>query len=114
MKNLRNKVLLIGNLGTDPVIRETSNGNKMARFPMATSEVVKNKEGGYDKRTEWHNIVVFGQLANIVESYLNKGKEIAVEGKLSTRSYDDKNGVKRYTTEVIVSDLVMLSNRSAA
>lgn len=111
MNTLRNKVLLIGRLGQDPEIVTFANGNKIAKFSLATDDSYKDKEGKKVERTDWHNIVVKNGLVKVVEDYLTKGKEIALEGKLETHSYDDKAGVKHYVTEVICNDLVMLGNK---
>ena len=108
MKSLRNSVHLIGNLGMDPEVKEVSNGNKMARFSLATSETYKNQNGEKVEETQWHNLVIWGKLAGVAEKYLKKGKRIAIEGKLNNRSYDDKNGTKKYFTEIVVNDLLML------
>ena len=108
MKSLRNKVQLIGNLGNDPEIINLESGKTMAKFSLATNNSYKNAKGEKITDTQWHNIVVWGQLAKIVENYLNKGKEVAIEGKLTSRSYDTKEGEKRYITEVICNDLLML------
>jgi len=109
MNALRNKVQLIGRLGQDPEIINFANGDKMAKFSLATDDSYKDKEGKKVERTDWHNIVVKGGLVKVVENYVNKGKEIAVEGKLTTRSWEDKDGNKRYTTEVVCNDLLLLS-----
>jgi single-strand DNA-binding protein len=108
MNNLRNKVQLIGNLGMDPEIKEISEGRKMARFTLATNEAYRNAKGERIKETQWHNLVAWGPRAAFVEKFLNKGKEIALEGKLVHRNYEDKEGKKRYITEVQVSDFLML------
>jgi len=108
MKTLRNSVQLIGNLGMDPEVKETSNGKKVAKFSLATSETYRDKQGEKVTQTQWHNLVIWGGLADIAGTYLKKGKQIAVEGKLSNRSYDDKEGKRRYITEIVVNDLVML------
>jgi len=108
MKTLKNSVQLIGNLGMDPEVKETSNGKKVAKFSLATSETYRDKQGEKVTQTQWHNLVIWGGLADIAGTYLKKGKQIAVEGKLSNRSYDDKEGKRRYITEIVVNDLVML------
>ncbi len=109
MKTLRNKVQLIGRLGQDPEIITFSEGNKMAKFSLATDDSYKNKAGEKIERTYWHNIIVNGGLVTVVENYIEKGQEIAIEGKLTNRSYETKTGEKRYVTEVVVSELLMLS-----
>ncbi len=109
MNTLRNKVQLIGNLGNDPEVITLDSGRKMAKFRIATNESYKNKEGERVTNTEWHQIVAFGKTAEIVETYVGKGKEVAIEGKLTTRSWEDKEGNTRYTTEVVCNELLMLS-----
>ncbi len=108
MKTLRNSAQLIGNLGMDPEVKETTNGKKFAKFSLATSESYRNKNGEKVSETQWHNLVIWGGLADIAQKFLKKGKQIAIEGKLSNRSYDDKEGKRRYITEIVVNDLVML------
>lgn len=95
-----NKVLLIGNLGKDPEVRFTPSGRAVARFPLATSEVWNDQEGQRQERTEWHNIVVWGKQAETCGQYLAKGRQVFVEGAIRTRQYDDKEGNKRYITEI--------------
>jgi len=109
MNALRNKVQLIGRLGQDPEIINFADGNKMAKFSLATDDSYKDKDGNKVERTDWHNIVIKGGLVKVVESYVNKGQEIAVEGKLTTRSWEDKEGKKQYITEVVCNELLMLS-----
>lgn len=103
-----NKVILIGNLGKDPEIRSLDNGVKVASFSLATTESFKNKEGQKIDQTEWHNIVMWRGLAEIAEKFLKKGSQIYLEGKIRTRSWDDKEGNKRYTTEIIADTFTML------
>lgn len=105
-----NKVILIGNLGKDPEVRRLENGAVVANFPIATSETFTDKTTG-EKRdtTDWHNIVAWRGLAEIIEKYVKKGTKIYVEGKLKTRSYQDKEGVTRYVTEVLAEDMTILS-----
>ncbi|MCC6251744.1 MAG: single-stranded DNA-binding protein [Bacteroidia bacterium] len=112
MKNLRNSVRLIGNLGMNPEIKEIANDKKMAKFSIATNETYKNEEGEKVTETQWHNLIAWGNQAKIVEKYLKKGNEVAIEGKLTSRSYNDKEGVKRYVTEIIVSEILMLGSKS--
>ena len=112
MRSLRNSVQLIGNLGMDPDVKEVSNGNKMARFSLATSETYNNKKGEKVTDTQWHNLIIWGKLADIAEKYLKKGKQIAVEGKLETNSYDDKEGNRKFYTQVKVNDFVMLGQEN--
>jgi single-strand DNA-binding protein len=112
MNNLRNRVNLIGNLGTDPEVKNLESGKILAKFPLATSENYKNSEGQKISETQWHNLVVWGRTASFVEKYLKKGNEIAVEGKLSHRSYEDKDGIKKYVTEVIVNEVLILKTQN--
>ena len=99
-----NKVILIGNVGRNPEIRQSADGKKIANFSVATSESYKDKNGQKQEKTEWHNVVVFNSgLADLVEQYVNKGSRIYVEGSLQTRKYKDKSGIDRYTTEVVLS-----------
>lgn len=114
MYALKNKVQLIGNLGNAPEIKTTAAGKKMARFSIATDEVYRNTKGDKVKETTWHNLVAWGKIAGIVEKYLNKGSEVAVEGKLISRSYTDKDGAKKYITEVQVNELLMLGSKATA
>ena len=111
MSTLRNKVQLIGNLGSNPEIITLENGSKLAKFSLATNESYKNAAGEKITNTEWHNLVAWNKTAEIVEKYLEKGREIAIEGKLTSRSYDDKGGNKKYITEVIVNELLMLGGK---
>ncbi len=108
MYALRNKVQLIGNLGNAPEIKTMETGKKMARFSIATNEVYKNTSGERVKETQWHSIVAWGQVAEIVNKFLTKGKEVAIEGKLVNRSYVDKTGTKKYVTEVHATELLLL------
>ncbi|MCB0426203.1 MAG: single-stranded DNA-binding protein [Mangrovimonas sp.] len=111
MNTLRNKVQLIGRLGQDPEIITFDDGTKMAKFSMATDDSYKDKKGNKVERTYWHNIVVKNGLVKVVESYVNKGQEIIIEGKLTSRSYETKEGEKRYVTEIICNELLMLGNK---
>jgi single-strand DNA-binding protein len=107
-----NKVILIGNLGKDPEVKYTAGGMPVAKFSLATNERFKDKEGNWQDRTEWHNIVAFQRLAEIVGEYLKKGGKCFIEGSLRTSSWDDKEtGQKKYKTEIIANDLVLLSGR---
>lgn len=108
MNALRNKVQLIGNLGNDPEIVNLDGGAKLAKFSIATNETYKNAKGEKITDTQWHNVVAWGKTAEIVENYLAKGNEVAVEGKLTHRSYETKEGEKRYITEVKCNELLML------
>lgn len=106
-----NKVILVGNLGKDPEIRHLENGRAVVNFPIATSETYKTKDGEKVTKTEWHNVVLWTPLAEIAEKYLAKGSQLYVEGKLTTRSWDDKDGNKRYTTEVVGREMTLLGSR---
>jgi single-strand DNA-binding protein len=106
-----NKAILVGNLGKDPELRYTANGQAVATFSLATTEKFKNKGGEQQERTEWHNIVAWGPLAEICGKYLVKGKQVYVEGRIQSRSYDDRDGNKRYITEIVISDMQMLGGR---
>lgn len=107
-----NKVILIGNLGQDPEVRYTPNGNAVANVTLATSTTWRDKQTGeLQERTEWHRIAFFNRLAEIVGEYLRKGSKIYIEGSLRTRKWQDKNGVDRYTTEIIANEMHMLDNR---
>ena len=108
MSTLRNKVQLIGNVGNDPEIRALETGKKLAKLTLATNETYKNDKGEKTTETQWHNIIAWGKTAETIEKFVAKGKEIAIQGKLTHRSYDDKNGDKKYFTEVVVSDLLLL------
>lgn len=108
MNTLRNKVQLIGHVGQEPEIKTLEGGKKLANITLATNENYTNNKGEKVEQTEWHRITAFGKTAEIIEKYVTKGKEIAVEGKLSHRSYDDKDGNKRYVTEVIVNELLLI------
>jgi len=113
MYALKNKVQLIGNLGNAPDVRTTETGKKWARFSVATNETYRNAKGDKVTETQWHNLVAWGKVAEIVEKYLGKGKEVAIEGKLVNRNYTDKDGNKKYITEVQVSELLMLGTKAA-
>jgi single-strand DNA-binding protein len=112
MANSVNKVILVGRLGKDPEVKYTQAGVPVARFTLATDESWKDQSGEKQQRTEWHNIVAWRKLAEICGQYLNKGKLVYVEGRLQTRSWEDKEGNKRYTTEIQADNLVMLSART--
>ena len=103
-----NKVILVGNLGKDPELKHTSGGTAVATMTVATNERFKDKSGEWQDRTEWHNVVLWQRLAEIAAEYLKKGRSVYVEGRLQTRSWEDKQGQKRYTTEIVASDLVLL------
>ncbi len=110
-----NKVILIGRLGSDPEVRYTPSGVAVANFSIATSEEWKDKDSGERKeRTEWHRIVAWRRLGEICGEYLSKGKQVYIEGRIQTRDWEDKNGVKRYTTEIVASQMQMLGARDSA
>ena len=106
-----NKVILVGNVGKDPEVRYLDSGVAVANFPFATSEKYKNKQGEKVTNTEWHNIVMWRGLAEVVEKYVNKGSQLYIEGKIRTRSYDDKDGNKHYITEIIGDNMQMLGRK---
>jgi single-strand DNA-binding protein len=108
MSTLRNKVQLIGHVGNDPEIKTFDGGKKLAKLNVATNESYKNDKGEKVEETQWHNLVAWGKTADIIEKYVVKGKEIAIEGKLTHRSYEDKNGEKRYVTEVVIDEVLLL------
>lgn len=111
MSNLANKVQLIGNLGQDPKILALDNGKKIAKFSIATSESYTNKHGEKITDTQWHNVIAWNKTAEIVEKYITKGNRIGVDGKLTSRMYTDNEGVKRYVTEIVCSNVLMLGSR---
>ncbi len=111
MSTLRNRVQLIGNVGNDPEVKTFDGGKKVANLTIATNESYRNDKGEKVEQTEWHRVVAWGKTAETIEKYVSKGKEIAVDGKLTHRSYDDKNGEKRYITEVVVSEITLLGNK---
>ena len=104
-----NKVILIGNLGKDPEVRYTASGQAVANFPIATTEVGSSKDGNKQEYTEWHRIVAWGRLAEICGEYLTKGKSVYIEGSIRTRSWEDKEGNKRWTTEIVARSMQILS-----
>ena len=103
-----NKVILLGNLGKDPEVRRLDDGRGVANFSLATSETYKNKSGEKVTNTEWHNVVLWSPLADIAENYLKKGSQVYIEGKISNRSYEDKDGVKKYISEVVGREITLL------
>jgi single-strand DNA-binding protein len=113
MSTLRNRVMLIGHLGQTPETKHFDNGNSLSKFSIATNETHKNEKGEFVTEAQWHNLVLWGNLAKTAEKYLDKGKEVIVEGKLHTKTYTDKEGVKRYFTEILVSDLVLMSPKTS-
>ncbi len=106
-----NKVILIGNLGRDPELRYTPSGSAVTKFSLATSMRWKDRDGQQQERTDWHNIVAFGRQAEICNEYLKKGSQVYVEGRIQTRSYDDKDGNKKYITEIIVRSMQILGRK---
>ena len=108
MNTLRNKVQLIGHVGNAPEIVNLESGKKLAKFSIATNGSYKNAKGEKIEDTQWHNIVAWGATADLVEKYVPKGKEIGIEGRLTSRSYEDKEGVKRYVTEIVCNELLLL------
>jgi single-strand DNA-binding protein len=114
MANGLNKAILIGNLGKDPELRYTPSGVAMATFSIATSETWTGKEGEKESRTDWHRIVAFRKLAEICGEYLSKGKQVYIEGRIQTREWEDKDGNKRYTTEILANQMLMLGGRDSA
>lgn len=113
MYALKNKVQLIGNLGQNPEIKTLDGGKKLAKFTIATNESYRNANGEKITETQWHNLVAWGKLAEIIEKYITKGSEVAVEGKLTYRNYNDKDGVKKYFTEIQVNELLMLGEKTS-
>ena len=111
MSTLKNKVQLIGNVGNAPETKTLESGKKVANFSLATNEFYKNSEGEKVQNTQWHNIVAWGKIAEIVEKYVGKGKEVAIEGKLTSRSYETETGEKRYVTEVVADEILLLGTK---
>jgi single-strand DNA-binding protein len=114
MNALKNKVQLIGNLGNAPEVKNTENGKKLVRFALATNETYRNAKGDKIVETQWHNLIAWGKVAEIAEKYLSKGTEVAIEGKLVNNNYTDKDGNKRYGTEIVVNELLLLGAKSNA
>ncbi len=110
MSTIRNKVQLIGNVGNAPEVRNLDSGKKVASFSIATNEFFKNSKGEKVQNTQWHNIIAWGKTAEIVEQYVSKGKEVAIEGKLTSRSYETTEGEKRYVTEIVANEILLLGN----
>ena len=109
---MNNKVQLIGNLGQDPEIINLQDGKKLAKFSLATTDRYKNKQGEQVNDTQWHQVVAWNKTAEIIEKYVTKGNQIGIEGKLTTRKWEDKEGNNRYTTEVVCSELLMLGGKA--
>lgn len=112
MYALKNKVQLIGNLGAKPEVKNTEGGKKLAQFSVATSESYRNAKGEKVTETQWHRVIAWGKVADIAEKYLDKGKGVAIEGKLINRSYTDKEGNKKYIIEIQVNELLMLGTKA--
>jgi len=112
MNTLRNSVRLVGNLGMDPEVKSFDNNRKLAKISIATNETYKNDKGERITDTQWHNLVAWGTQAKFAEDFLKKGDEIAIEGKLSSRSYVDKDGNKKYVTEIVVNEFLKLGNKN--
>lgn len=112
MRNLRNTVRLIGNVGMDPELKTLSNGNYMTRFSLATTEAYTNKQGERVFDTTWHNIVAWGKTAKLAEQICKKGFKVAIDGKLSTRSYEDEKGTKKYITEIVANELMVVNDKT--
>ncbi|WP_340203253.1 single-stranded DNA-binding protein [Ascidiimonas sp. W6] len=112
MSTLKNKVQLIGNVGQTPEMTTLESGKKVVRFSLATNEYYKNALGEKQQQTDWHNLVAWGKTAEVIHTYATKGKEMAVEGKLASRSYETKEGEKRYITEVIVNEVLLMGNKT--
>ncbi len=113
MNTLKNKVQLVGNLGNAAEIITLDNGIKRAKFSMATNDFYYNKAGDKIKDTQWHQIIAWGNIATLIEKYTTKGQELMIEGKLTSRSYDDSDGIKRYITEVVCNEILFLGNKSS-
>lgn len=109
MNAMKNRVQLIGNVGNNPEIKTLESGKKLAHLTIATNEIYRNDKGDKVEQTEWHRVTAWGKTAEIIEKFVAKGKEVAIDGKLTHRSYDDKNGEKRYITEVVVNEILLLS-----
>ena len=113
MYNLKNRVQLFGNLGNAPEVKTTENGKKLCRFSIATNESYRNAEGEKVTETTWHQLIAWGAIAEIAEKYLSKGSEVAIEGKLINRNYTDKEGTKRFVTEIQVNELLLLGSKTS-
>ena len=114
MYALKNKVQLIGNLGNAPEVKTTESGKKLARFSVATNESYRNAKGEKVTETTWHNLVAWGKVADLAEKFLHKGTEVVIEGKLINRNYTDKDGIKKYISEVQVNELLLLNSKAQA
>ncbi|MEN8125192.1 MAG: single-stranded DNA-binding protein [Bacteroidota bacterium] len=111
MNSLKNRVQLIGHLGMNPEVKTLESGKKLAKFSIATNESYKNAKGEKIEETEWHNIIAWNKTAELAEMFLAKGKEVAIEGKLTSRSWEDEKGNKKYITEVVCSEILFLGNK---
>ena len=111
MKNLRNSVQLIGNLGMDPEVKNLESGKTLAKLSLATTDRYTNNKGDKVQETTWHNLIAWGKTAEIAEKFLKKGSEVAIEGKLTNRSYETKEGVKKYITEIVINEILLLGNK---
>ena len=111
MNNLRNKVQLIGRVGNEPEVVALDSGKKLVKFAMATNDSYKNAKGDKVEDTQWHNLIVWNKLTTVIEQYVKKGDELAIEGKLTNRSYDNKEGNKRYVSEIVVNELLMMGSK---
>ena len=114
MNALKNKVQLIGNLGNAPEVKNTEAGKKLVKFSLATNETYRNAKGEKVVETQWHNLIAWGKVADIAEKYLTKGSEVAIEGKLVNNNYMDKDGNKKYNTEVVVHELLLMGSKPSA
>lgn len=110
MNALKNKVQLIGHVGNAPEIASTESGKKLAKFSIATNETYRNSKGEKITDTQWHNVIAWGETAGLIEKFISKGKEIGVEGRLTNRSYEDKEGNTRYVTEIVCHEILLLGN----
>jgi len=108
MNAMKNKIQLIGHVGNDPEVKALEGGKKLVNFTIATNDYYINDKGEKIEQTEWHRVTAWGKVAEIIEKYVTKGKEVAIEGKLTHRTYDDKDGNKRYVTDVVVNDILLL------
>ncbi|MCK5846421.1 MAG: single-stranded DNA-binding protein [Bacteroidales bacterium] len=114
MKNLRNTVTLIGHLGDAPVFKELDNGTTLAKFSIATDESYKNKNGEKVESTEWHNLIIWGPQAKTVRDYLKKGSKVMIEGRLTTETWDNKEGIKQYRSQIVINDFLMMDKKQSA
>ena len=110
MSTLRNSVRLYGNVGQEPEVKTSENGVKVAKLSLATSEKRKDQKGNYVEETTWHNLVIFGKQVDLIEKYVNKGDKLSIEGKISNRTYEAKDGTKKYYSEIIVSEFLFAGN----